>query len=192
MRQPVRIDGPRIVLRYLRPADVTRDYVDWMNDPEVVRYTESRFSRHDLASVAEFVRSCAESPDSILFGIFLKEGDLHLGNIKLGPVNWHHRLADIGLILGRRSCWGKGIATEAINLLCDHAFGRLSLHKLTAGCYAANAGSAQAFLKAGFVQEGLRREHVMEGSAWQDVIELGRINPLPARINPDGGIPKHE
>lgn len=191
MRRPVRIDGQRIALRDLRVADVTQDYVDWMNDPEVVRYTESRFASHDHASVTAFVHSCAESSESILFGIFFKEGDLHLGNIKLGPVNWHHRLADVGVILGRRSSWGKGIATEAIELVCGYAFAGLSLHKLTAGCYASNVGSARAFLKAGFVQEGLRRKHVMDRSVWEDVIELGLINPLTNSLNSDDEVSKN-
>ncbi|HEY1157453.1 MAG TPA: GNAT family protein, partial [Arthrobacter sp.] len=101
----------------------------------------------------------AGDPLNLFAGIFLREGDRHIGNIKLGPINVHHRRADIGLLVGDRACWGKGYASEAIAILSDFAFGRLGLHRLTAGMYAENEGSARAFEKAGYAREGLLRGH---------------------------------
>lgn len=94
--------------------------------------------------------SCHGNPSIALLGIFDNATHLHLGNIKLGPINWHHRLGDIGVIVGRKEFWGKGLASQAIALLRDFAFSRVGLYTLTAGCYGNNAGSARAFEKAGF------------------------------------------
>jgi RimJ/RimL family protein N-acetyltransferase len=102
---------------------------------------------------------------------------MHVGNIKLGTINTCHRRADIGIILGIESLWGKGYACEAIEALASYAFGSLRLHKLTAGCYASNTGSLRAFLKAGFVQEGLQKEQCFLENQWEDVALLGMIAP---------------
>ena len=37
----VRVEGTRIFLRPVRPADVNQRYCDWLNDPEVNRYLET-------------------------------------------------------------------------------------------------------------------------------------------------------
>ena len=57
----------------------------------------------------------------------------------------------VRILLGDKNCWGKGYATETIEVLTEHAFGVLGLHKLTAGAYAENVGSIRAFEKAGFL-----------------------------------------
>lgn len=166
----------KIFLRKLRPEDVTQAYVGWMNDPEVVQFTESRFSSHTMTSIREFVQACQGGPDILLLGIFESASELHIGNIKLGPINRRHLLGDIGIILGRREFWGKGIATEAVSLLRDYAFSVMGLHKLTAGCYSTNLGSAKAFEKAGFALEGRRPKHSRAGNEWVDVLEFGCLN----------------
>lgn len=171
------IKGRRIVLRDLKPSDVAQAYVDWMNDPEVVRYTESRFVPHTIGSIRDFVQGFADSPTSILFGIFSKEEHLHIGNIKLGPVNWHHGLADVALIVGDKNFWGRGIAAEAISMVTRYAFDELRLCKLTAGCYSDNKASEKAFKKAGFEVEAVRPLHHVCDGRRVDGIELGILNP---------------
>ena len=95
--------------------------------------------------------------DNIFLAIVLKDNKKHIGNIKIGPINWYHRLAEIGIMIGEKDCWGKGYAAEAISLLADFAFSKLNLHKLTAGCYEQNQGSLKAFQKAGFEVEEVKK-----------------------------------
>src|SRR5205814_2669717 len=102
-----------------------------------------------------------------------KDNDQHIGNIKLGPIHWIHRYAEIGLLIGEKSCWGQGYASEAIRLVTTYAFERLNLHKVTAGCYATNVGSVRAFEKAGFVREGVRPRHCFCEGTYVDLILLG-------------------
>ncbi len=163
-------DG-RVAIRPISTGDVTQTYVDWLRDPEVNRYLETRHTEQTLASVGDFVRAMIASADQHLFAICL-DGK-HVGNIKVGPVKHPHPLADVSLFIGDRAAWGKGVATAAIKLISRFAIRTLGLKKLNAGVYGPNIGSAKAFLNAGYTQEGLRRRHCRCGSDMVDVFEFG-------------------
>jgi RimJ/RimL family protein N-acetyltransferase len=167
------LEGKRIYLREVRPSDVNERYYRWMNDSEVTRYLESRFFPNATEKLHDYVVGKLGDRDNVFLAIVLKEEDRYIGNIKLGPIQWIHRLADIGLLIGEKDCWGKGYATEAIQLVSDYAFNVLNLHKVTAGCYGLNEGSARAFQKAGFVVEGVRKEQFYANGSYVDDILLG-------------------
>jgi RimJ/RimL family protein N-acetyltransferase len=171
------IEAERIYLRGVRLADVNDRYYQWMNDPDVTRYLETRFYPNSLESLRQYVSEKLGDRNSVFLAIVLKEDDRHIGNIKLGPIDWVHRVADIGLLIGEKACWGKGYATEAIDALCGYAFNVLNLHKVTAGAYDRNVGSVRAFLRTGFQEEGVRKAHYHLDGLYVNGILLGRVRP---------------
>jgi RimJ/RimL family protein N-acetyltransferase len=168
-----RLDGGAIFLRPLSLDDVTANYLHWLNDTDVTRFLETRLRPQTMQTIREFVERVNAREDEFLFGIFLKDGGRHIGNIKIGPVKPHHRLADVTLVIGERDCWGKGIATDAIRTITRFGFDALQLSKMTASMYAGNVGSIRAYLRAGFIQEGVRRKHYILDGVPTDVVELG-------------------
>jgi [ribosomal protein S5]-alanine N-acetyltransferase len=174
--QNIYLEGDRIYLRGIGLDDVNENYCRWLNDPEVNRYLESRFYPHTLDTLRNFVSSKIGDTDSPFFAIIVKDGDRHIGNIKIGPINYIHRFGDVGLLIGEKDCWNKGYGSEAIRLVVKYAFKILNLHKLTAGFYENNVQSIKAFQKAGFVQEGIRKsQYFVEGKYVDDVL-LGVVN----------------
>lgn len=173
MKHATPLRTARLELRNLEPADATARYVGWLNDPEITRFLEVRFHTHTIESTADFIRGVNASPDTILFGLFVDGGRRHIGNIKLGPINPHHRRADIGLMIGDREEWGKGYATEAISMVTAFGFQELGLTKITAGCYAANRGSLKAFEKAGFLMEACLPNHWITQEGPDDELLMG-------------------
>lgn len=168
-------ESARLVLRRLSGEDVGPRYVRWMNDPDVNRYLESRFSSHDEESLMAFVETTDRDPLSHAFAIVVRDGEDHIGNIKVGPVDVHHRRADVGLLIGEKAVWGKGYASEAIDCLARWAFAELGLRKLTAGAYASNQGSVRAFTSAGFETEGILRAHFLSDGRAEDAILMARF-----------------
>lgn len=161
---------------YLKPIcidDVNEKYLKWMNDLEVNQYLESRFSKHSIATLTEYVKKINLNPDIYFFTICIQSNNEHIGNIKIGPVNKHHLRADIGIMIGEKKWWGKGFATEAISIVTRYAFEYLKLNRLNAGCYAANRGSARAFEKCGWTREGLLRGNALLSGQPHDCIILG-------------------
>ena len=158
------IDSERLNLRALRESDVTDSYVAWMNDREVNRFLESRFHDQTKEAVQAFVRDALLSPNTLLFGIFAGPSGDHVGNIKVSEVSEAHLTAELGFIIGDRSVWGLGYATEAIFCVSEWAFSVLGLEKLTAGCYSENIGSKKALEKSGFRQEAVLKNQVVNNS----------------------------
>jgi RimJ/RimL family protein N-acetyltransferase len=169
------IETDRLKLTELETPDVSPQYVAWLNDPDVHRYLETRLSRQDEKAVRTFVERVRARDDEFLFGIFLRDSARHIGNIKVGPVRPHHRLADVSLFIGARDCWGQGYAAEAIGAVSRYAFDELGVLKLSATMYAPNVASMRAFLRAGFREEGCRRDHFDLDGERCDMIELGLV-----------------
>lgn len=148
--------GDGITLRSLSRGDVTARYLSWLSDPEINAFLEVRHNPpHSLGELQAFVHALNHANDQLLLGIFRDSDGLHIGNIKLGPIIWHHSRAEVGIVIGERNAWGKGYATAAIAAVSKHALEQLRLRRLTAGCYEANTGSLKAFEKAGFVLEAV-------------------------------------
>lgn len=172
----LRLEGEGIFLRPVNLSDATKEYVNWLNDKEINQFLEVRFIKHTRADLRTYIGKVIKNPNTLFWAIVRKDTDRHIGNIKLGPIDWNHRIGDIGIMIGDKNSWGKGFATEVIRLISDYAFKTLKLHKLTAGAYANNVGSIKAFLKLGFFEEGRRKKHVLCDGKYLDVTLLAKLN----------------
>jgi RimJ/RimL family protein N-acetyltransferase len=169
----------RLLLRTLNFGDIGNRYLDWMSDPEVLRFLETRFiSPIKMKDLVSFINRANVSDNEILVGIFIKDSGLHIGNIKIGPICKNHNRADLGFLVGERSFWGMGYASEAIRAFTKFALSECRLAKITAACYLGNQRSAGALIKAGFIQEGILFNHVSDGQKRDDVLVFGLNNEL--------------
>ena len=178
MRLEKVIYNEQLALRTLLPADASSDYLAWLSDPEINAYLEVRFSvPRSVDDLATYISNTNVSLDTLLLGIFLVDSERHIGNIKLGPIDWNHQIGELGFLIGDRAQWGKGYASQSIRSLSNYAFSELGLAKLTAGCYANNNGSLRALQRGGFVEEGRRISQWLVAGQRQDGIIMGRVNP---------------
>ena len=46
----------KISLKLIKLSNITKSYVKWMNDYEVVKYTEQKFKKHTTADIKKFVK----------------------------------------------------------------------------------------------------------------------------------------
>jgi [ribosomal protein S5]-alanine N-acetyltransferase len=165
------IESPRLKLERLTVLDATETYVDWLNDEEVTKFTETGERKHTVDSIRSFIIDVNNS-DSLFLAIRLKDTNQHIGNIKLGPFTHRHKRAEVGLIIGEKAHWGKGYGSEAIKAVADYAFRSLGMIKITASISGRNIGSVKAFEKAGFIHEAVKDQHLYLDGRWDTEVLL--------------------
>ena len=180
------VEGQRLYLREVNLSDVNENYWKWLNDPEVNQYLETRYIPQSLENIKSYVESMDGNPDEVFWAMCLKENDQHIGNIKLGPLNWYHRRADISLFIGEKEQWGKGLASEVISMVTNFAFNSLGLNKVSAGCYDVNIGSAKAFQKAGFEIEAELKNNLFFNGKFVSELCLALTQECWCKAHTDG------
>jgi RimJ/RimL family protein N-acetyltransferase len=169
------IETKRLYLRALSEKDATSNYVNWLNNPEVNRYLETRHSVQSISSCKAFIRQCNEDESAHLYGVFLKDGERHIGNTKLGFINEQYARGELSLFIGDKTYWGKGLAGEVVQALTQYGFKKLGLERIEAGCYEENMASLRVFLKTGYTVEGFKRSHVVSSGSRSGCFMLGII-----------------
>ena len=164
---------------YLKPLGlehVSDDYVNWLNDAEVIRYLETGgdYTREKLQDYL----SSVEKNKILFWAIHLKVNNNHIGNIKIDPVNLRHGFGEYGILMGDRSEWGKGYAKEASELVIRFCFGpELNLRKIVLGVVRDNIAAYALYQKMGFVTEGIYKEHGIYDGKKCDIIRMAIFNP---------------
>jgi RimJ/RimL family protein N-acetyltransferase len=80
--------------------------------------------------------SVAEQP--LMMEIWHEQKWKAVGNIGFIAVNQQARNAEVGLFIGEKELWGKGIGTKALSLILDYGFFTLNFHRIYLRVYALN------------------------------------------------------
>ena len=80
--------------------------------------------------------------------------------------------ADISYLL-MTEYWGKGITTQAVQELCEEAFEKLDIIRITGSLFGENEVSKKVLTKAGFVLEGVMRNAVYKNDRVMDLCHYG-------------------
>lgn len=99
MRLETNIETHRFELRTLDDSYISDRYLSWLNTVEVNQYLETRFTTQTVESLSDFVNQMLLSQNTLLLAIVSKESGLHIGNIKLGPINRAHNSAPLDWLL---------------------------------------------------------------------------------------------
>jgi len=168
-------DGGRVFLRRLTPDDVTDEYIEWFRDGVVTEFLDSRdLSKEDVIS---YMVDGANLRLHFMYGIFDKESCTHIGNVKVGPIDWNHLVSDLVCVIGDKKFWGKGLAKEAILLGNRVAFNVHGMRKVSGGIASGNVGSIKAYTGADWVVEATMKGHHLIDGEPQDRVVVSCFNP---------------
>jgi len=83
-------------------------------------------------------------------------------------------VGEIGVIM-RPDATGRGLASKALDLVVQHGFGALGLHRIGADIDPDNTNSISLFLRAGFQREGLLRGNWKTHLGVRDSVIMGKL-----------------
>ncbi|MGH3586288.1 MAG: NUDIX hydrolase [Pseudonocardia sp.] len=180
--QPELTDGV-VVLRPWRDEDIDtarlghdEEVRRWFGSPEVIPSHETQ-----AAAVARWRASYDDNRSTVNF-LVVHEGhpagwaEVRDKGDRVGELSW-------GLYAGFR---GRGLATRAVGLLIDYAFGELKLERLEAQTDAENIRSIRVAQRNGMMREGLMRQWSTRDDARTDAVLLARLVDDPPFTTPEG------
>lgn len=167
--------GDKIALEPFSENHLTENYVRWLNDPEVCRYNSHGAERYTLAKAKDYFREIQQSKNKLVFAICLLPERRHVGNVSL-YISTANNSGEIAILIGEKDVWGKGIGTEAYQILIDYAFHHFKLHRLFSGLAAENVPMKNIVAKLGFEKEGVLRDAFLKNGKYQDIEYWGLLN----------------
>jgi len=171
----IQLIGQNVSLRRVNIDDVSGTYVDWLNDPNVNQFLETRHQIQNQGTISEFISTISLNPNAYLLAIIDKKTNHHIGNIKL-DIDTNHSLGIISLFIGNKNYWHKGYAAQAIALISKFGLEVKKLRKLSASAYSQNIGSIKTFQKAGYQIEARLTDHFLIQGKPCDIIYLAKMN----------------
>ena len=169
------LENEIIKLRAPEPEDLDALY-KWENDTELwsLGSTLVPYSRYDLKQYILSPKDIYESKQLRLI-VEKKTETKAVGMIDLYDFDLHNRRAAVGIIIDR-AYQRKGLASEALTLLCKYAFSFLNIHQLYAYIPVKNEPSMRLFGSCGFKNNGLLRDWVQTFDGYEDVLLVSLIS----------------
>jgi [ribosomal protein S5]-alanine N-acetyltransferase len=164
----LKICGKQIHLRPFQDSDITNHYVAWLNDNEVVKYSNQRFSTHTIETSKKYLDSFLNT-DNIYMAIEdLSTKELY-GSIT-AYIESNHGTADIGILVGHKKSWGKGIGSEAWKLMMDFLLTQGGIRKVTGGTMSCNLGMIKIMKKNSMIHEATKKNHQLLDGEPVDIV----------------------
>jgi [ribosomal protein S5]-alanine N-acetyltransferase len=166
--------GEKVRLRKFTETDITDRYIAWLNDAEVVRFSNQRFIRHDHSSCLRYFQSFKES-DNFFVSICRLDDGSPIGTLT-AYISTQHQTVDVGILLGDKSVWAQGYGQEAWNLMTHWLlYDRGGLRKLTAGTLACNYGMIKLMERSGMKLEAIRYRQEIVDDCPTDIVYYSRF-----------------
>lgn len=166
------IKGALVELAPFGPDCIDDDYLSWLNDPQVVRFSNQRFRKHDLDTCRDYLDSFASSPN--LFVSIRTRGGDRIGTMTAyrSP---HHGTADVGIMVGDKRSWGEGFGQDAWNTMLAWLLSDGEMRKVTAGTLTCNVGMVRLMERSGMSLEGVRRAQELVDGLPEDMVLYGKF-----------------
>lgn len=171
------ITGKHVVLRGLERVDLKLMH-KWLNDEEVMGWARSQ--PDNIASMDSIEKDFeedlkGENPKRRMFIVVEKKTDMPLGWASIRWWRLYSTTGDIGLVIAEKKFRGKGLGTEATELLIKLAFDQLNMHKVELFTRSDNQAALKAVKNCGFKLEGRLRETTYFNGKYHDGMMFGLI-----------------
>ncbi len=171
MKSPI-IKTPNYSIRPFKNSDAELWQV-WDVDPEVQAHMPEPVNEpQDISEQLAYIKECEAEEDGYYWSIDTKDGTT-IGTVALTDINDYHGLSELGVMIGDKSFWGKGVASEVVSAVVQYAFTNLNIVRISAEAEAGNVGAQKALERAGFEQDGLFKSARVKNGERIDVYHYG-------------------
>ncbi len=170
------LESARLLLKQIIPEDVNEVF-ELRSNAETMKYIPRPLvtSNEEAMEHIKMIQDKIEKNEGINWAITLKDNKKLIGVIGHYRMRWEHFRSEIGYML-LPQYHGKGIATEAIQLMVDYGFNQMNMHSLEGIIDPANIASARVLEKNGFVKEAHFKENEFFDGKFLDSVIYSLVN----------------
>ncbi len=186
MSQPIKdrfIQRDGFYLRGLRDEDLSGRWFQWFNDPETTRFQNKGYVPNTPHAQRAYFEKIRASREDVVFAIVDEASDRHVGNVGLHAIDWVHRSAVLGIVIGEKEFLGRGWGAQAWAAITRYAFETINLNKVCASVIEGNERSVKCALAAGFEIEGTQKQQIYKNGDYRDLVWLGITRDRWTRLN---------
>jgi RimJ/RimL family protein N-acetyltransferase len=122
---------------------VLPEYVGWLNDRELMRFSRQRLRPHTRESCLEYLASFEGTPN--LFWAIEERDPARMIGTATAYLDVAKKSADVGILVGHPAARGRGLATEAWGLVLRYLFEVRGLAVVTGGTDVRHAAMLRVF-----------------------------------------------
>jgi RimJ/RimL family protein N-acetyltransferase len=168
---PEVLQGTRVVLRRHAPSNLAA-FRRWYADPEIARLARYQEAPMRADEIERFFAARVVGTDALAMAIHEASTDRLVGSCAFSQLDADNGSALYHITIGEKDAWGQGFGTEATQLMLDHAFGTLGLHRIALFVFEFNERAIRAYRRCGFVVEGRSRESIWRDGRWWDEMAM--------------------
>jgi len=172
---PEFLEGPSVMLRRHVPSNVAA-FQRWYSDSEVARLARYQDGPMRPDEIDRFFQLRALGAESMTMAIHERSTDRLIGSCAFSQVDGENGSAMYHITIGEKDMWGRGLGTEATQLMLDHAFGTLGLHRIALTVFEFNERAIRAYVRCGFQVEGRARESIWRDGRWWDELSMSVLS----------------
>lgn len=163
-----------LVLRTLRPDDITEEYVGWWNDPKL----QQGFGNPGRNWTIDKARKHAvrfDNTTNFHLGVFWKKTGKLIGFYAMS-IDPRNKVSSTNVMIGDTDYWKKGLATEISCHMISLRFKHMGVEKIETKVKGENLASFGLHKALGFKKEGVLRNHcVLPGKVRGDIHLYGML-----------------
>lgn len=170
--------GEHVRLAAIEPERDARLLATWQRDSEYARLLDSDPVRlWSAGQTREWLEKQQEddSFEEVQFMIRTLDENKPIGFVGLDGISFHNGNSWVGIGIGDREYWDKGLGTEVMQIIARYAFEELGLHRLSLNVFGYNTRAIRAYEKAGYKVEGRVAEALYRGGKRWDLIFMGLL-----------------
>lgn len=153
MKSPIIASGHYVIRPFVK-SDAELWQI-WDIDPEIQAFMPEPFNEtQNIEEQYKYIEECESDEEGFYWSVETLNG-VTLGTAALTEFNKYHGVANLGIVIGNKKYWGKGVATEVISTLVNYAFAHLNIFSISAEVEEGNIAMMKCLEKAGFKQDGV-------------------------------------
>ncbi len=142
-----------LILKSPKKSDVNIWSI-WDTDIEVQKYMPEPMNQEtSMEDELQYFEEIKNETDGIYASIFISGKDESVGLISLTEINDHHKIGELGILIGDKKFWNKGISTKSILLFLKYIKSNTDIKRIIAEVEEGNISMEKSLLKNNFKLE---------------------------------------